>query len=864
MSLGSNAIILKSTLGMPLPAIMRLLNTDVKFLNERERAVRETLLLKLKRPGFGFSEVKNDALIRMPPPPEQPPSMSDKEVATLVKAGGFTIHNSIPDMRPGKEKSVYASPSATPTLRVDSTLLNSVLQGGPFYQKHKDTIRPILVACQAFFVSGGTQKALFTRLATGFASPVVSELPEWARTDELFEAFKHFLPWISSISTSLSQEGRKHTTYTPNITSSYGLPYPEYQKRDDILVGQQTINGLVLMYDQAQEITSSITKGETEFNKFINSPRGRAFAAVLIKNKVEMMERKNYDLKVRPYGAYSAPMAYLFSLLWSAYSDGVQKATPDNMSISLIGHSWIGGGATTILNIIKSVEPGESRICAYADDFFVVVRFLEGDYRLIFPDVSQMDASIGREVAEVARRYILHTLSALQPPENFPSDFRHILQVWRLLAFRPECLFPKGVTGQPTSDHLISGVPGTSRVDEIASALIAVTAYDEKVFLHVDDDEDLEVRLQTFAGIAKRLGFTFKPATLVPQAWEDGQEIVGPILGQSLVFHEQLQQYVPKPKVERCIASLIYPKVNVVKHLDRIAYSMIVALGVAISGGAVHEIVYDACAAVWQWGKGQGVIPDYSYLATDEVAGFEGVDYSQMVFSEDGTVKDFPPQKDILAMYSVDYNVPRVTAVSELPPDVLDELEARLAILNASTDWGDLTEAEEIEQKIQNPGLVSNATALPVKADVERHGLHVSFGETTHPPGKRPEDAEKRRAKDRKHEKVLEKKKEEKTQALKFDFGGKEKRRPARPQKSQAPQEEGSKPRSRVTETEREEAAEYQARAASGAASNTRKRFITKRIKTLESRLEEPSLAKGEFEAILKEIDEYDVELGRS
>lgn len=104
MSLGSNAIILRQSLGLSLPVIHRLLNTDVRYLNPRERAMRDTLEKRLDRRPNSFSAEAKEAVISMPSPPQQPPSLSDRDVATLVKHAGFTLHNSLPDERPGKEK----------------------------------------------------------------------------------------------------------------------------------------------------------------------------------------------------------------------------------------------------------------------------------------------------------------------------------------------------------------------------------------------------------------------------------------------------------------------------------------------------------------------------------------------------------------------------------------------------------------------------------------------------------------------------------------------------------------------------------------------------------------------------------------
>ena len=171
--------------------------------------------------------------------------------------------------------------------------------------------------------------------------------------------------------------------------------------------------------------------------------------------------------------------------------------------------------------------------------------------------------------------------------------------------------------------------------------MIASECYERDVFYHVEDDEDLAVRIQQFVAVAGNLGYQIKETTLVPQRWSDGEDIEGPILGQSLVFDSELKVYLPSPKVERCFASLVYPKVNIPKAPDKVAYAMLVAMGVAVGASAAHEIVYDACKAIWDWGRSQDVLPDMSLLEVDQEVGFTGIDYVSLVVGEDG-VRDFP------------------------------------------------------------------------------------------------------------------------------------------------------------------------------------------------------------------------------
>jgi len=855
---------------MDLTTAYRLLGAPDATLNERERAVKIKLLSVLGRKSATI-DTGGAGLVKIPDHPQNPKGWDDKTVVAAVKRAGFKVVNSIPDMRPGHEDAVYTSQFSNPVLPIEKVVLGQVLQAGKFYKRFQKEISMLLIKASAFMVSGGTQAGFFARITSGFAQEVTCELPEWVSA-ELVDAANVFLPWKHNKHTSLSEEGRANLEYSPNLVASYGLPYPEFTKRDYIPVGDKGEEkaAIMLMYEEAEEILRELVKGEQSFAAWTAKPRGRAFMAVQLKNKVELIAREKWDIKVRPYGNYSAPLAYLYSQLWAAYSSGVEMAHEENQSISLIGLSWIGGGGMKIYRLIKSVKPGQARFTSYADDFFVIVRTLDDKTYLFFFDIKQMDTSITIVIGAVAAALAQSRLTDEgRQPEHFPNDFRFVLAAWKYSAFRPEVVFAKGVVGRPTSTHLISGVPGTSRVDEVASFIICADNILEGTFHDVADLDDLKTRIPIFVSRTKRLGFVVHEETLDPQEFHDGETVVGPILGQSLYYDLDAKEYFPGPqKPERCIASLIYPKKQISKPKDRIAYAMIVSYGIAVGAAAAHEVIYEACKAIWEYGRDQGIIPDIGVMGDQMEVGFETMDYVSMVFDEEGETKPFPERQAFKDMMFTTYNPAQIVHTT-IPLDVLDDIEQKIGSISLSTDWGDMEELAALKKLAA--GVVSVDATKGPKADVERMGIYIPMSDLTSPPGKRPEDPEIRKKKDEAFALKIANQKLAKATALNMGEKVKAKDKKQIYQKKFADYDKQQRDPAHdhkhveLTLPEAEEAAEEQARKAAGAPSERAKQFLIRRITALEDRMNDvtQTLSEEDRDNIIKEVMQIDKQLQR-
>lgn len=876
-SLGSNAVVLSRYLNIDSRKIARLLSTEAVLLNESERRLKEKLEAFCKQNITHFA-AKQSGVISMPAPPPNPAAKSVGEVTTLLDLCGFSVGNSIADMRSDKKECVYIAPLACMTYPVNHQFVGSVLQAGTYFSKYNSYVVKDLQECTKLIFSGGTEQGFFERLKTGFSVDHEITPPEWWGSDTFFSYIDTFLPWSTGLTTSLQGDDAQNNTYKINMVSSYGLPYPESSKRDEIKnLANESVNGLVQTLKDADMLLERITQGADPFKKFMVSEEGRPYFAVLAKNKTELMKRENMNKKVRPYFCYSSGLVMLFGRLFAAYSDGVEKASVDNQSMSLIGHSWISGGGERLVDLIREVKDGDCRVMAYADDFFIVIKYVNGDVKLLFPDISQMDASVKKFHIDGFARYIRFVLNGgfeETSDQVLPETYNNVLALWQRLSNQAEVVFPKGVTAVPKIPRLYSGVPGTSRVDEFCSALVAVQCDYSEVFMNVQDDGDLAGRVVRFTQLVAELGFVVKEGTMEVQTFVDGQPIVGPILGQSLVFDDELKEYLPQPLSYRCLASLIYPKAIVKAPRHRQAYGMIVALGVTVSGGCMHEHVYEACKIVWDAGKEADIIPDRSLLSQEEIAGFEGVDFVSMVFDAQNNIKPFPSRQEFKLMYTKAYKPVKVHV--NLFEDInVDDIIERLNKLDPK-DWADATEIEDLRQEREDKlSGVPKTPALvrPVKKQDERTGLTLEFGQKSHKPGQRPENPKLRREKDAKHKVMV-----EKANAARAAVKELVVERSSVADKRRAPNRQGNVDIEQkysesthpvrggrlVTVQEAEEYDENVAQKATGL-SKTEETLLKKRKLMLESRYTtQRSLSEKDRKAIVLEIEDIDLQLGRA
>lgn len=860
-SIASNAVTLGRFLNVSPGVLIKLMNTSDVNLSDKQKSLKLKVIRFLAVKGTSFNA--SVPVIHMPPIPPSSPQLPTAALAKLVSAAGFELVNSITDIRPGKV-GVYTGTYAVPTLPVNNWALMSIMQAGPLYKKHEEIIKHDLTECTLYVVSGGSEEALLKRMTAGFTSDIPVTPPDWWSDDEtFFSTLSQVLPWEDRGTSDLSEDGLHDNTYVVNVTSSYGLPYPDSLKRDVIVTKDGEVSGVELMITQAQKLLDILVEGEDALSTYVESKEGRPFFAALIKNKVELMKRTDVTEKTRPYFNFSAPLTWLFGQIFAAYSDGVPTFPYHPSSISLIGFSWVGGGAELLVQAIRNLPAGSSLIFCYADDFVVIARAVDGTVYMAFPDLRQMDLHIRKVQTDKFAMFVRFCLS--ETDSHFPNAYDKVLCVWQEIAVRAEIVFAKSVTARPKSGRLLSGITGTSRVDEFVSANIIVQCKMQKIFDDLTDQDSFSAALEEFAIIALEQGQEVKPDTLGVQVFVDGETIEGPILGQSLVFDPEMKIYVPRPQSWRCLATLIYPKTAVRDGMARVSYSMIQALGVAVSGGVFYEHVYDICAAIWTQGKEKGAIPSADVISAQTDVGFEGIDYVSMVFGVDGVVKDFPTKAEIRNLFSQDYKAQPETS-DQLTDEYVDKLLEELGQLDQSK-WGDAEEIELKEKSIKTGGRpVPPETKPPKPADV-RSGYRISLAPATHAPGQKPEDKELRKRKDAKFEAAkaaTAAKKAQVKSVSKEGFTKKElkSKRWVETKNSEASGTDKPKHQHR-TVAEKEEEEEHKAQQATGI-SKTREKLLVSRRVALEKALLDPSLDATTINRHIDEIESIDKSLGRT
>ena len=213
----------------------------------------------------------------------------------------------------------------------------------------------------------------------------------------------------------------------------------------------------------------------------------------------------------------------------------------------------------------------------------------------------------------------------------------------------------------------------------------------------------------------------------------------------------------------------------------------------------------------------------------------------------------------------------RIHEDNAIPFDVLEDMEKQIVELSKADDWASMAEAEELVEK-KNDLTVPSDPKAKLSAGVARGGFHISLSIPTKEPGLRPEDPEKRKANDRRLEerKAASAAKKAESEQKKSDLSrgvgpkGRDKRRAASRATDRESDDRDRVPKGGLTEVEREEKAEYDARASDratkGGPSEGTKRRLAGRARALEDALLDPTrhMTEGDRGRILEELDGID------
>nr|UHS71773.1 MAG: RNA-dependent RNA polymerase [Permutotetraviridae sp.] len=329
-----------------------------------------------------------------------------------------------------------------------------------------------------------------------------------------------------------------------NLRSNAGVPYYK-----TISVPGVFKSGL----DNATMVLNSIADGS--FNALVR--KRPSLLAVLLKNKQDFYEISKLRNKIRPYFVYPLHERLLYSLLQTGLKGELFTKDLYGPSGSAIGFSWnYGGGDRLYAWIVAQTEKGPGFYPAfYGDDQLWVVVLPGGGVYIFTPDFSHMDMSLSSSYGKIAY--------AMWKPafgENLDNTWDAALRLNCTRAFNRTVVVDGALTFQ-FKHGLASGIPGTSKFDEVASAVVC--GYLQERFALVQhtmsDIQDVVAWLvEEKSVVASDFGLIFKEGTLAPYPFVPDQDSYPFVfLGQKLVqvYGGKLKHYVPMPDLEKMLIS---------------------------------------------------------------------------------------------------------------------------------------------------------------------------------------------------------------------------------------------------------------------------------------------------------------------
>jgi hypothetical protein len=210
-----------------------------------------------------------------------------------------------------------------------------------------------------------------------------------------------------------------------------------------------------------------------------------------------------------------------------------------------VGFSWMYGGAEALVEameyFMEHSVTGDVRFISYADDQ-LIWRHLGEDLWVYVPDARQMDANMEDTVAAVFADFYR---------ESLPFVRGTILELW-LTYYQMKC-----VNGPVMLDHglvvnqkqkLISGVPGTTLIDQQGSNLAALELMNLNTRPSVRALNPQAWITEMGKQLTEKRGLEWKPDTMAPHRYERGKDLDAAFLGYGIraFVHQDKQYYVPK------------------------------------------------------------------------------------------------------------------------------------------------------------------------------------------------------------------------------------------------------------------------------------------------------------------------------
>jgi hypothetical protein len=360
-----------------------------------------------------------------------------------------------------------------------------------------------------------------------------------------------------------------------------------------VTINASASSGFPFLAKKGEVLPEMLERTAAYYNMLLDG-RFREYAAAnlgefltIVKNKKDRYLISDWGRKIRPYFCMNGAMALLYSVVWQNYSAGLLGFWQNNESCNAHGFSWVNGGGNRLYSWIAHAHAPGLYAIAYSDDAIVKIVLPGGRALLRVLDVAQMDMSIGSTFLPVIRAHLRAVLAG-----KMTSGWTFVADAATQAAFSQMCLLT-GPLCYLVEAGLMSGIPGTPEIDQIAFATklaLLQARYDQLVA------EGAPPGVVTFdkaeATVRERIGLKFKDVD--DGGWldfEPGQPSYPlTFLGKQLLRHGN--DYIPHVPLKTCVVQLVTPKTNHKSEAGRRAF-MERCRGLAVTSLYTHPQLFE-------------------------------------------------------------------------------------------------------------------------------------------------------------------------------------------------------------------------------------------------------------------------------
>lgn len=487
-----------------------------------------------------------------------------------------------------------------------------------------------------FIGSMGTLQGLLNRLTTGLLKvPSVRKFD----IDEqivLGQTVLHYnqvdVDYVGKSLHEVMRDPRARSKF--NGKSSLGVPYGSKKYKN--VKGEIDREVIGQVYQNAAHILKHIANGK--FSKmYVKQP---AMFLVLLKNKQDYYRADELEIKTRPYFVYPAHERLLYQAIQTPLKPILfnDSAASNFTNSSAVGFIWNYGGGDELYDWINghddSLLSAEFRSIFYGDDQLWVIRLISGEKFVLCPDFSHMDLSLVKQWAKVAYGMWKPLYTSIDKTWsdvlllNCRRCFSKTVLVESSLAYSLE----KGVG---------SGIPGTTKFDEVASAVVNgyIKQYFSRVHKHVTADNLPDFLKTINKKVSEIYGLTFKPSSLNLYLFNANQdhydfEFLGQTLQRVVGGDGVTTHYIPKPKLHRLLLTATTTRKSYKSVALQECAFQTMRRSLVANGGFLYPMFYESTKILYERKLDKGIRP---LLETDEEFEYEVEEekfYNPLPFSE--------------------------------------------------------------------------------------------------------------------------------------------------------------------------------------------------------------------------------------